>query len=49
MLPDVDTNHGCVSEQRILVRRRRDLKALGGRVHALRHHQNATRGARHIN
>lgn len=35
MLPHVDADHGEMREQRVLVRRRRDLQLLGRRVHAL--------------
>ena len=35
MLPDVDPNDRDVRENGVLVRRRRDLEALGGRVDTL--------------
>lgn len=35
MLPDVDADEGHEVEERVLVRRRRDLEALRGRVQAL--------------
>ena len=37
VLPDVDADDGDVGQERVLVRRGRQLKTLGGRVQALLH------------